>query len=63
MEGIAAEREHAQALGVKSTEERQKQEILRLGALLNSATEAAARYQAQVIQLEQKLKRVLEALR
>ena len=47
----------------EKTEERQKQEILRLGALLSTATESAARYQAQVIQFEQKLKRVREALR
>ena len=43
--------------------ERQKQEILRLGALLSDATEAAARYQDQLRRTEQTLKRVREALR
>lgn len=53
-----------------TTEERQKQEILRLqqkllrlGGLLSNATEAAARYQEQARYLEQKLKKVREALR
>jgi len=47
----------------QKTIERQKAEILRLGGLLSDATESAARYQSEAIQLKQKLKAVREALK